>query len=407
MLSNYLGVLVIGGGTLLLYPIYIKILGGELWGIVSACLLVQSFLFFFDAGLSQIMPRDIARAKDSAHVYRGYFSFYFILSVIGAIILLISSSWLAINWFNAGDNSGLLSLSFKVLSVQFFFQFFNNVNLGYWNGVQEQGIANRRVCIFFCCKHALALIAIILYRNPVAYVVAFSTICGLEFLINFYKIYNERMTGERLFSFSDALHVLTANFHFSVSVIIGVISSQLDRILVSKYVSVQIFGYYSLAVQLGLAFLQFQYPIIKALLPAISGTRDYHKVKKIIKWSVSLVVAMLIPLIIVIVFSNDILQLYSGNAEFVRYSEKTFKLIIISVAFNYIYGFIYTLMVNEGLGRYILICNISSITVMSFYFFVFADKTSMVSGGWMWNLNVITLLIMSSSFMIYRNFYRR
>ena len=53
--------------------------------------------------------------------------------------------------------------------------------------------------------------------------------------------------------------------------IVGVFVSQLDKILLSHYVETQLYGVYVIVAQLGLSFLQLQYPLMKSLLPALSS----------------------------------------------------------------------------------------------------------------------------------------
>lgn len=401
VLSNYASVVFLGGGVLVLYPIYIKVLGAEQWGIVSACLLIQSFMLFLDSGMSQIMPRDVSSSDETTKIYSSYLSFYLFISIIGFLGIFISSHYLSSFWFNGVKDKLELEIALKIISIQFFFQFLNNANLGLWNGLQAQVIANKRVCIFFFIKHALAFSFILIEGSAVSYVLAFSIVTVCEFFYNFSTIKRRYIIKNDFFvSYKSALRVLFGNLPFSIGVIIGVFTSQLDRILISKYVSIELFGYYSLAVQYGLAFLQFQYPIIKALIPAASSAKNKNELYKVVRLSALILTFMFIPLGVSYSYSKELLVFITKNNDFVEHVNDVFRLIIMSVFFNYIYGVLYSLMIKNKNGFFVFIVNICAISAMLIYFFIFSDRNSLITGGVLWNINVIVCLSLSSVLFI-------
>lgn len=400
VIANYASVFLLGGGVLILYPIYINILGAKQWGVVSACLLIQSFMFFLDSGMSQIMPRDISSTDKKAQIYTGYLSFYFLISGLGSIAIYISANYLSLYWFKVLENAYQLELALKILSVQFFFQFINNANLGLWNGMQEQVIANKRQCAFFIIKHALALSFVSFANNAVAYVLAFSITAFFECAYNYLTIRWNYFKGSAFFDFLGCGKIIKSNWHFSLSVVVGVIASQLDRILISKYVELDVFGYYSLSVQYGLAFLQFQYPIIKSLIPAISRKMNTDHVLIIVRISLVIIAFMSLPILFALVFSRELLMVITHNYQFVLHAEGVFRLILVSVIINYGYGLLYSFMITYGHGKYMLAMNSVAISFMLIYFFVLSDKYNIITGGWMWIVNVSVCFCMSSLLLL-------
>ncbi|MFM5366351.1 oligosaccharide flippase family protein [Aeromonas veronii] len=402
VISNYICTAFLGGGVLVLYPIYINILGAKSWGIVSACLLIQSFMFFLDSGMAQIMPRDISRTGNHAKVYCGYLFYYVMIAFLGSALIFFCSKLLSLHWFNGVNDIYQLECSLKILSIQFFFQFLNNVNLGFWNGIQKQTIANKRLCTFFSLKHGLAFLLICFYKTPVSYVLAFAAVSVIEFIYNYIEIKRLYIKQDIIFDFNESVNIVTTNWHFSLSVIVGVVASQLDRVLLSKYVSVEMFGYYSLAVQYGLAFLQFQYPIIRALIPAISNNDDAGGQYRVLKTSVKFFACLTVPIFFVLSYPYEILLFITRNEAFVSSTVNVFRLVLISVLMNYIYGFIYSLMIKENAGKFIFISNFTAILVMLTYFFSFSDKSDIITGGWLWVINVSVCLFISSIFWFRR-----
>ena len=101
---NYLAVgwnAVVG---LLLLPVYVGALGVEKWGVVALNVTIGGVLSLLDAGLSQVMPRDIAQANvtrgDRAQVYAAYARLYLILGGGGALVAIVAMPWIAADWLS-------------------------------------------------------------------------------------------------------------------------------------------------------------------------------------------------------------------------------------------------------------------------------------------------------------------
>ncbi|EDQ3638309.1 polysaccharide biosynthesis family protein, partial [Salmonella enterica subsp. enterica serovar Havana] len=71
--------------------------------------------------------------------------------------------------------------------------------------------------------------------------------------------------------------IIITNYKISLGILLGVFSSQLDRIFMSRFLSIQNFGLYVMTMQFGLALLQLQYPMVKAILPHIAKIGDTTK----------------------------------------------------------------------------------------------------------------------------------
>ena len=73
-----------------------------------------------------------------------------------------------------------LAWPLRLALLQWLFQFCNGAALGYWNGLQRQGEANRRLALALLCKHALALLLITQWQaSAVAWLLPFVSGTGL------------------------------------------------------------------------------------------------------------------------------------------------------------------------------------------------------------------------------------
>lgn len=407
--SNYIGVIWMGFGILLLYPIYIKILGEEQWGLVSACISIQAMLMILDVGFSQIMPRDIAQAHsklDVNNIYQSYFLYYFTISILGGSLIFIFSNWLSENWFNAESYISELKMIIKIASLQFIFQFLNSVNSGFWNGIQNQKITNISQVSFFTLKHISSLLLLMIYPSAIIYIICFTSITIIEFFTNFtyIKIKNKlKVTLNKVIAL-ETWNIVKNNSSFSLGVILGVCVSQLDKILFSQQLSIKEYGIYVVVAQLGLAFLQLQYPVMKAIIPAVSA-RGKDSLFNIIspKYIMLLAIFTLSPALFTSIYSYEILLLWTGNEYIAHIGHLALSLICLSVILNLPYGFIYANLLRKRKGFVILIVNFTSILIMLSYYFCYSNKENLMTGGVLWLIYAFTSLIIGCSSLYFIN----
>ncbi|EMD0831362.1 O90/O127 family O-antigen flippase [Morganella morganii] len=398
-----------GFGILLLYPIYIKILGEEQWGLVSACISIQAMLMILDVGFSQIMPRDIAQAHsklDVNNIYQSYFLYYFTISILGGSLIFIFSNWLSENWFNAESYISELKMIIKIASLQFIFQFLNSVNSGFWNGIQNQKITNISQVSFFTLKHISSLLLLMIYPSAIIYIICFTSITIIEFFTNFtyIKIKNKlKVTLNRVIAL-ETWNIVKNNSSFSLGVILGVCVSQLDKILFSQQLSIKEYGIYVVVAQLGLAFLQLQYPVMKAIIPAVSA-RGKDSLFNIIspKYIMLLAIFTLSPALFTSIYSYEILLLWTGNEYIAHIGHLALSLICLSVILNLPYGFIYANLLRKRKGFVILIVNFTSILIMLSYYFCYSNKENLMTGGVLWLIYAFTSLIIGCSSLYFIN----
>src|SRR5947208_2213449 len=97
--------------SLALIPIYVARLGPNQWGIVAICMTIQGVLGLLDAGLNQIIQRDMARVAGDvlreARTFTIFSRLYLGLGITGFLLGQLAASWLAHIWVQADRNSAI------------------------------------------------------------------------------------------------------------------------------------------------------------------------------------------------------------------------------------------------------------------------------------------------------------
>ena len=362
-----------GGLSILLIPFYLKWLGKDQWGIVAICMALQAFFGLLDAGLAQIMPRDIARvAHDSAARLKAYTIYqrsYLGLAICGFALGQASVPWLVDHWFSGGKTfSAQDGWAFHLVILQFLFQFSNNANIGYWNGMQLQTVANFRQCAFGSLKHVGALSLVYFWHaDAIAYLIPFAAVSIFEFFLNRHMIScSLKETRHDPIDWGDYKKLGSEAGMLFFGVLIGMLASQMDRIVLSKYVDVSAFGIYVIVANLGLAVMQLHHPLVRAFLPRITQDLGGNSNTSFKRLSLGMFLLCILPCLVLALLSPWILKVWIGNPEVVSEGSIVLSMFFCAVAFNAMYQLIYQRLLIGGHG--VLIARINA------FFFPFSQS---------------------------------
>jgi len=382
-----------------LVPFYLKNLGSDQWGVAAICVAAQSFFMMLDAGLSQLMPRDIARADGNPELLNSTFAIYRrtynSIAIIGFIAGQVSTGWIIRNWINDGNGVPQnTELALRLTFTQFLFQFSNNINIGYWNGMQQQVYANLRQTAFVTCKHLMAVTAVLIFpSNALSYAASFALIAIVEYYLNRSAIVQKLpILRANKISLESVLLIYKDAGYVMVGVLVGILTLQLDRVVLSRALTVEIFGVYVIVLNLALAFLQLQYPIMRALMPKMATEKDSTIPPILLVTVLFLCVA---PCFVAAAIAPWILDFWVGNVEVTEFGGDALRLILISVGINGIYQLIYQKMLIMKSGRYIVGVNLTALAVVSFVLLYLPLKigATPLLGGVAWLASAIVQLI--------------
>jgi O-antigen/teichoic acid export membrane protein len=405
--TNYLAVLWMGGLTLALIPWYTRVLDPEQWGLVAVCIALQGFISLLDAGLTQIMPRDVARGGESrdavAHTFHVFARAYLILGSAGFIIGQIAAPWIAQHWLKASPQTATdATFALRVVLTQFLFQFVNNAHVGYWNGTQAQATANVRQCFFGTTKHVGAIALVQLWQpTATAYLTSFALFSVLECLTNRRAILvsltadatSSKVTRADLTSLAHETGVL------AVGVLLGLLISQIDRIVLSGHVEVAAFGRYVIVANLGLAFMQLQHPLVRAFLPKIATSPPDATPRAYRQMAAAIILLCVLPCALAAVLAPQILHVWIGKPIIVEQGALPLRLILAAVALNGLYQIIYQQLIVKGLTGSIFRINLMILVVAFPVSLATISRFGIAGGGMTW-LTVSTLqLLLGWSFV--------
>lgn len=392
-------------------PAYIRLLGVSEWGLVAACASLQILSNFIDAGFSQIVPRWVA--QEAHHPVRlrlyvvQFLRMYISLGLLVFMVLQISAGYLSHQWFQVPSHrADDLELAIRIASFQLVFQFLNNLHIGLWNGLQRQVLANIRACGFGTLKHAAALMALALGPAQAwLYVLVFALVAFLELCTNAITV--RHMLGKDSAGVTDdtvAMGPLLKEVSvLSGGILVGLLVSQLDRIILSRTVDIESFGIYTVVATLALAFLQLQAPVTRAYFPVI--VRDIQNnghvygihIKRLLTGTV---LTSTLPALLACAFAPQILAMWLHDSKVVSVGTAPFRLLLFAIALNGLYGCIYQFIIAKGLSRIVLCTNLVSLAGGVLVIFFIGTSKGVVLGGCIWMSTALIQLLFGSAWII-------
>ena len=402
IVTNYAYVGIMGVLTILLTPIYMRILGREQWGIVALCMTIQGALFILDAGLAQTMPRDVARAETPAaahQTYRSYLGLYSKVALAAFVVGQLLLPFVVTLLPDAGaspDSTVLIAL--RLALVQFLFQLPNNAAIGYWNGLEMQVQANVRRSFFVIGRHCAALLLLVWHPSATAYMVPFAVIAAFECIANIRKVRSEG--HGRSSTTVTALDSKTAWSigGFSAAVVVGMLSAQIDRIYLAATIPAGTLGTYVVVASFALTLMHLQSPVIRAFLPRIIAAKaPGREIRKLL--GVVAIVAVT-PCLVVAIWAQEILTLWLSNERVAAEGADTFSLVACAVAMNSVFAVAYTLIVRQNLYPRLILLNLAILAAKSVVLVSFVERCSIVAGGLAW-ITGSTLQLAFASWVIW------
>ena len=280
LIANYLG----QGWTALMglsfVPLYIKYLGIESYGLIGLFALLQAWLSLLDMGMTPTLGREMARFTGGTHsaqsirdLLRSIELITFGIAVLIAGGIALGANWIATHWLQAEALPGeVVAQAFTVMGVVTALRFTETIYRSSIVGLQRQVLFNA-VNSAMATLRGIGAVAILAWVSPT--IQAFFLWQGLisiaTLIILAATTYASLPCAERGGRFS--LDALRGVWRFAGGMIgitfLALLLTQVDKILLSKLLTLSEYGYYTLAAVVAGALYMLISPITQAWYPRL------------------------------------------------------------------------------------------------------------------------------------------
>ncbi|MDQ8144325.1 oligosaccharide flippase family protein [Chryseobacterium sp. CFS15] len=406
MKSNILNILTNYGNKLfgivsiyLFVPLYIKLLGVEAYGIISFYTVVLSIISLADLGLSSAVIKEFSTSSSEDYKYTVFKLIekkYLIICGTLLLFLLLFSNIIAKYWLHSDKFSVEDLTKFVILiSVGVIFQLSSSLYYGAIFGLGFQVKAN--IYQFFWTLIRLGFIVIILkyFSNNLYIYFLWQIICNIFYVLflrfNVLLYFKTKIDVLVVIFLKLPKHILLYIGGMSLISIISSVNSQMDKILVSSFFSLKIFGYYNLASSLAQSPRLLGMPLATALFPVFSkmaADRDKKRLENVFKLSNYFLNVMIFVIsLILYIYISEIFKLWLGNRIEVGFKddmEFLARMLIIGTVFLSMQLLFYYTLLAFGKTKYTIYQGICQIIlgIPLLYFCIY--KFGFSGAGYSW-----------------------
>jgi O-antigen/teichoic acid export membrane protein len=324
ILANFVGSGWIALLTLVATPIQIRLLGMEAYGLIGLITVLQIVFGTLDFGLSASVTQTIASDRSdkrsaSAPLTNSVASLYALMALVIGVLLWLTAGWIAVRWLQPDDLDRQTVLNgVRAIGIYVAFRWPIAFYTGVLTGIQRMDVLNALKSGAATLRIVVGLLIIAVWPSVDLFLGWFAVSAVLELIA--FGLATHRLAPELRPALRFSMEALGSIWKFSLTMaaiaLLSMLITQLDRILVSKMLSLEAFGYYSLAYTAGIAISLLQLAINSATLPSFAEAASHSKKELAVRYAkvselTSFAVAL--PCFLLIFFASDILRLWVSD----------------------------------------------------------------------------------------------
>jgi len=286
--SNLAGGAWIAALTLIITPIQVNLLGVEAFGLIGFIATLQIVVAALDLGLSSTITRELAGDTSpdriaSRPLLRTALSFYWAMAFLIGMIIAAASEFIAREWFNSTDiDTIVLQQGLQVIAIILALRWPVSLYSGALAGIQRLDILNIIKASVITVRLLGGILVIIIWHD-LSYFLYWTALSAL-FEVMMFQIACRKVMPEMDWRPGFSFSAILAVWGFSLSMnglgLVAMGITQLDRLLISKMLSLESLGFYSLAYVAATAISMVLSALNSALMPSFASAhaQNAHEV---------------------------------------------------------------------------------------------------------------------------------
>jgi O-antigen/teichoic acid export membrane protein len=379
ILANYAGQGAASLLSLALMPVYIAYIGIEAYALVGLFAVIQAWLALLDLGMAPTLGREMARFRARAvsaqfigNLLRSLEAIYLGMGFAVAVGLTLSAEAIAAHWLRAerlpiAAVAGALSMLGGVVGLRFCEGLYRSALMGLqqqvWVNVAGTGLAVVR---------SVGALAVLAFVAPTvqAFFVWQALVSLVTLAVFATRLHRSLPRPPAPARFSAAALIEVRHFAggiFGIT-LLGLMITQLDKLLLSRLLTLTDFGYYLLAATIAAALYIVSAPIGQGMAPVLvrlvetgdtaALSAAYHKASQ-------LLTVLLVPAVALLaLFPGGVLLAWSGDPLLAARTAPILALLALGTFASAQFQLPYQLQMAAGWTGLILRLNIAAVLVL-------------------------------------------
>ena len=343
ILANYASQIYVSLVGIAILPLYLRHMGAEAYGLVGFFALLQSWFSLLDMGLSTTMAREAARFQGGAvaavtlrQLLRALEAIFVMIAFAGAISVIfgahvLSTHWLKVTILNYSEVASAIQIMGVILAFRWISGLFRSVI----NGFEKQVWLSWFNALIATLRF-VGVIPIFVYvgSSPKIFFTYQMIVALFELgvlIFTAYLILPKLATPLPLkWDWRPLKPILKFSLSISFLSVVWVLSTQTDKLILSKFLSLSDYGYFTMAVMAASGIMLISSPISTAILPRLTRLHAEGREDEVIalyRRGTQVVSALAFSTAMVLVFfAKQVLWIWTGNLEL---SEKVDSVLIL------------------------------------------------------------------------------
>ena len=410
VLANSAGRIWAAGLALAIVPIQIHFVGIEAYGLLGFFQSLIAIFSLLDLGLGNVLNRELARysiqdgrAQAMRNLVRTIESAYWAIGLVIGLCVALLAAPIADHWLQASKlpRASLVD-SLVLMGIALACQWPRSLYYSGLMGLQSQVVQNVAAA---AAGTVLSVGGVLILWQVSASITAllawYAAVSLVETLLAAWLLWRALPAAPAPASLAPRL--LGELWRYAAGMtgvsVMSVILTQVDKIILSKILPLDAFGYYSLASRVAASLFYLSGPITTAYFPRLSQlttsehrqelARTYHKACQ------AMSVAVLPAAAVLALFPAELLQLWTRNPELVANCSAILAVLALGNALNGVMSVPAALQFAHGWTRLVLVFNTVAVALLAPLTYVMAIHYGGLGAAGVWlALNVGYVAVM-------------
>jgi O-antigen/teichoic acid export membrane protein len=400
--------------SLLFVPFYIKFMGMESYGLVGVFITVQTLAIILDMGFSSTLNREMARRsvlsgdkRETRDLVRTLEVIYWCVAIIIGVVIIIFSPAVAEKWVKAQNlSSRAVEQAILIMGLAVALQWPAALYAGGLLGLQKQVLLNA-INIFIVTVRGLGAVFILWRISPTiqAFFLWQIFISGMHTTL--LSLFLWRSIKESNHHPIFQLRLIKGIFRFTAGVafitILYIIITQLDKVILSKMLSLEMFGYYTLAGLIAMILLRIALPMFTALYPKFTqmvSLADHTGLRELYHKSSQIMAVLIFPVAVVVsLFAYELVLLWTQDSLITAKTHLLVTILTFGTAFNAIMLVPQALQLAFGWTRLLFFKNLISVIILVPLIILLADLYGAIGVSFAWVIFNISAFLLEIPIM--------
>jgi O-antigen/teichoic acid export membrane protein len=382
VIANFAGRAWTGILSLAFIPLYVRLMGIETYGLVGVYVSLVSLISVLDLGLSSTLSRELARLSaargldasiEARDLVRTLEVVFWSAGALIGLTLAALAPWVARHWINSTAlPEGTVSHAIAVMGLVIAVQWPTAIYEGGLTGLQRQVSLNAVRGAAALVQHGGAVLVLWLVSPTVLAYFTWQIVVSVgQTLALRHALRRALPAATRSGIFRGELIPKHGWFAAGMSgiSILTIILTQTDKVVLSKLLPLETFGYYVLATNVASILVQIVTPFFAALFPrftqVFAGLAEGVEAPTLYHASCQSVAAIVLPAAaVLILFPRELLELWLHEPAIARSVAPLARLLVIGQAMNALMVVPALVQMAFGWTRLILAANTLAVVIL-------------------------------------------